>query len=214
MNSSTDIINTNIYQPPPKPVIIAICGKSASGKDTLAHWLLSMLKVIKIPANMIVSDTTRPPRIYEENGLDYNFLSETEFHNKINYDKYLEYSYFNGWFYGTDYDTIDINSVNIGIFNIDGISSIAAHQDKYEILCIYLKCDLYNRIKRSIRREGKIKKEYFRRAFADNKDFKHINHILKRFPNLFIFNSNKILASEMVDHIIWRLKVKNLCHFI
>ena len=93
-----------------------------------------MLKVIKIPANMIVSDTTRPPRIYEENGLDYNFLSETEFHNKINYDKYLEYSYFNGWFYGTDYDTIDINSVNIGIFNIDGISSIAAHQDKYEML--------------------------------------------------------------------------------
>lgn len=211
---SSDVIHTDIYQPPPKPIIVAICGKSASGKDTLAHWLYSMLKAIKIPVNIIVSDTTRPPRIYEANGVDYNFLTETEFHNKINYEKYLEYSSFNGWFYGTDPENIDYNAVNIGIFNIDGISNIAAHQDKYEILCVYLKCSFYNRIKRSIEREGKFKIEYIRRAFADNQDFKDIFNILKRFPNYFIFNSIKTPTSEMVDHIIWRLKIKNLYRFI
>ena len=209
-----DIIHTNILQPPPKPVIIAICGKSASGKDTLAKWLMSMLKAIKIPVNIIVSDTTRPPRIYEEDGVDYNFLTETEFHNKINYNEYLEYSSFNGWFYGTDPKSIDYNAVNIGIFNIDGISSIAAYQNEYEIICVYLECNIYHRIKRSIEREGTFKREYIRRALADNKDFKNIYNILRRFPNFFIFNSVKIPTSEMVDHIIWRLKIKNLCHFI
>ena len=70
-----------------RPVIIAICGKSATGKDTLAAWLLSMLKVINVPTNIIVSDTTRPPRFKEENGVDYYFLTENKFNNKINSNK-------------------------------------------------------------------------------------------------------------------------------
>lgn len=211
---ASDVIYSDILKPPPKPIIIAICGKSASGKDTLARWLLSMLKAIKIPSNMIVSDTTRPPRLCEKNGVNYNFLTDIEFHNKINYEEYLEYSSFNGWFYGTSRDAIDYNSVNIGIFNVDGISSLATYQNEYEIFCIYLKCNLYNRIKRSIEREGRFKKEYIRRALTDSVDFKYIKNILKRFPNCFVFDSNEISTPEMVDRIIWRLKVKNLCHFI
>lgn len=34
---TNDVIHTNILKSPPKPIIIAICGKSASGKDTLIH---------------------------------------------------------------------------------------------------------------------------------------------------------------------------------
>ena len=193
-----------------RPVIIAICGKSATGKDTLVSWLVSMLKTINIPVHIIVSDTTRPPRIREKDGVHYHFLTDNEFHNKINLNEYLEYSNFNGWFYGTAHDEIDIESVNVGIFNIDGISSLAAHADEFEIVCIYLKCSLYQRIKRSIEREGKFKLEYLRRAHADYYDFKHINNILIRFPNKFVYNSYKIPTSRMVDTIIWRLKIKNL----
>ena len=69
-------------------------------------------------------------------------MTETEFHNKINYEKYLEYSSFNGWFYGTSSESIDYNAVNIGIFNIDGISNIAAYQNEYEIICVYLECNI------------------------------------------------------------------------
>ena len=206
--------NISVNQKVLKPVIIAICGKSASGKDTLARWLVSMLKAIGMSVNIIVNDTTRPPRIYEENGTDYNFLTETEFHNNINYNKYLEYSCFNNWFYGTDKEAIDPDSINVGIFNINGISNLAMHQNEYEILCVYLKCNLYSRIKRSIEREGCFKKEYIRRIFTDNSDFKDIKQILRRFSNYFIFDSNKTSAPKMIDYIIWRLKVKNLCHFI
>ena len=40
-----------------RPVIIAVCGKSATGKDTLANWLSSMLKINNIPVNIIISDS-------------------------------------------------------------------------------------------------------------------------------------------------------------
>jgi guanylate kinase len=193
-----------------RPVIIAICGKSATGKDTLAAWLLSMLKAINIPANIIVSDTTRPPRLSEEDGINYNFISDTEFHNRINLEQYLEYSNFNGWFYGTNKNAIQQNSVNIGIFNVDGISSIAAHATDFEIVCIYLKCSLYRRLKRSIDREGKFKLEYLRRAKSDHFDFKNIQHILQRFPDRFVWNSYTTPITTIVDHVTWRLKMKNL----
>ena len=202
-----------MQKPLMKPLIIAICGKSATGKDTTARWLSAALEDAHIPTNIIVSDTTRPPRYYEEDGVDYNFLTETVFHNKINYEQYLEYSFFNGWFYGTDHNTIDYSSVNIGIFNIDGISSLAVHQDKYDIYCIYLKCNAYERIRRSTEREGKFRLEYIRRAIADNHDFKGINNILKRFSYHGIFDSSNTSIHEIIDIIIWQLKIKRLIYF-
>ena len=196
-----------------RPVIIAICGKSATGKDTFANWLLSMLKVNNIPANMIISDTTRPSRVFEKDGIDYNFLTENEFHSKINNEDYLEYSHFNNWFYGTDKQSIVSDSINIGIFNIDGMSSLANYQADFEIICVYLKCGLIQRLIRSYNRERKFKIEYVRRAHADHCDFKNIKDILKRFPNQFIFDSQQIPVVSMVDHIIWRLKMKNLLRY-
>lgn len=192
-----------------KPIIIAICGKSATGKDTLAKWLRSMLRVIGIPANTLVSDTTRPPRTCEKNGIDYVFLTEEDFHNKINERKYLEYTSFNGWYYGTSFDTILNDCVNIGVFNVSGISSLTSYLDNYHIICIYLKCNLYQRIKRSIYREHKLKIEYFRRAYTDFLDFKNIESLLQCFPDNFIFNTQKISTVLIIDQIIWRLKIKN-----
>lgn len=198
------------FNQPKKPVIIAICGKSASGKNTLANWLLSMLKINNIPANIIINDTTRPPRIFEEDGVDYYFLTESEFHQKIINEDYLEYSSFNKWFYGTDKRAIIPNSINIGIFNTDGLSSLANYQNNFEIICVYLKCRLIQRLIRSYHREQKMKTEYVRRAYMDYCNFKNIKDILKRFPNQYIFDSQKISTVSMVDHIIWRLKMKNL----
>ena len=192
-----------------RPVIIAICGKSATGKDTLASWLLSMLKVSNIPVNMVISDTTRPPRIFEKDGVDYNFLTESEFHYKINNGDYLEYSHFNNWFYGTDRQSIILNSINIGVFNIDGMSSLANCQADFEVICVYLKCGLIQRLIRSYNRERKFKIEYIRRAHTDHYDFKNVKDMLKCFPNQFIFDSQQVPIVSMVDHIIWRLKIKN-----
>ena len=65
-----------------KPIIVAICGPAASGKDTLARELFTYMKMENIPAHLLISDTTRPMRSKEENGIDYFFRDEKEFIHK------------------------------------------------------------------------------------------------------------------------------------
>ena len=56
--------------------ILALFGKSASGKDSIQKWIVSNYPQL---TNKIVSCTTRPPRSGEQDGVDYFFLSNEEF---------------------------------------------------------------------------------------------------------------------------------------
>ena len=148
-----------------KPVIIAICGASASGKDTLLKALAPILG-----ATIIVSDTTRPMRIKEQQGVDYNFIEQSTFMNNLRNNQYLEWTYFRNWYYGTHKNSV-CGKVNIGVFNLEGIISLYPHKDEYMILPIYLKTSPLTRIKRYIKRDGKFSWECVRRFFADIKQF-------------------------------------------
>ena len=99
--------------------IIAIMGEAGTGKDTL------MQEVLKVhPFHEIVSCTTRPSREGEVDGVNYHFLSESEFAEKVlNFDM-LEATEFNGWFYGTDITALSPNKVNIGVFNPAGVEAL------------------------------------------------------------------------------------------
>ena len=56
-------------------ILIPIIGKSASGKDTALKQLYKEFKK-DYDVSVIVSDTTRPPRDGERNGIDYNFITK------------------------------------------------------------------------------------------------------------------------------------------
>lgn len=58
--------------------VIALFGPSGSGKDTIAKILAKQNNV-----HEIVSCTTRPMRDYEQDGVDYYFLSNEEFGKKV-----------------------------------------------------------------------------------------------------------------------------------
>ena len=63
-----------------KKQVVAICGKSGSGKDTI---MKEILKRYPNSFKPIVSYTTRPRREYETEGIDYHFISKQEMANKI-----------------------------------------------------------------------------------------------------------------------------------
>ena len=65
--------------------IIAICGKSASGKDTLLRMIMNNTAL-----HEIVSCTTRPPREGEVNGKNYHHIIDPE--TLMPGDKYLSVS--------------------------------------------------------------------------------------------------------------------------
>ena len=166
-----------------KPTIVAICGKSATGKDTLAKLLYNDLTRQGIAANLIISDTTREPRDNEKNGKDYNFLDKVSFLTKAINKEYLEYTKFRGWYYGTPKSAIQESAINIGVFNVQGLRSLLNYISDYKILVVYLETDLKTRLKRSYEREHKWKLEFFRRAWVDRRDFEGIQDLLWKFKN-------------------------------
>lgn len=180
-----------------KPVIYAIAGPSASGKDTLARFLSERLSY-----HLIVSWTSRSPRAKEENGEDYWFASREEFESAKSRGAFIEWSEFNGWFYGTPHSAIQ-EGVNVGVFNLDGLSSLAKHQDEYEFVPVFMKAPLLERLRRSVRRDGPSL-EIVRRAFADTKDFEQdrVLDIRRKFRNRPLYIDYKYSGLQYTDSLL------------
>ena len=53
----------------------------------------------------------------EKDGINYYFLSEQEFYNRIVKGDFLETSRFNNWNYGTCRSSLSTELPNIGVFN-------------------------------------------------------------------------------------------------
>ena len=78
--------------------LISIVSPSGGGKTTVVNELISQLpKTVRF-----VTSTTRPMRPGEVDGVDYHFLTRSEFVFKIVNGELLEYIEFAGNYYGTD----------------------------------------------------------------------------------------------------------------
>ena len=146
--------------------VIAIVGKSATGKTTLQQAISSRYKV-----NEIVTTTTRPMREGEVDGKDYHFVNVDQFAKKVYNFEMLEATEFNGWFYGTERKALSKRRANIGVFNLEGVSAMA-EDNKIDLKVIYLDVDDKTRLIRALNREENVDvAEVCRRYFADEKDF-------------------------------------------
>lgn len=161
--------------------IVALFGKSGAGKDTIQKYLVKHL----VNSKGIVSYTTRPKRDYEKDGVDYNFISEYDFMGNIESHKMLEYAEFRKWYYGTCIEGLEIDKINIGVFNLDGINTLLK-DDRVTILPIFIDAPAKVRIERSLQREENPDcVEICRRFLADEKDFnKKMNFISLKYDNI------------------------------
>ncbi len=79
--------------------IIIISGPSGTGKGTVIKHLMQNPQ---LNLSFSISATNRPPRTNEKNGIDYYFLSNEDFAQKINDDAFIEYvEVYKNRFYGT-----------------------------------------------------------------------------------------------------------------
>ena len=83
-------------------IIIVISYPSGAGKTSACHKLIERDKSIALS----ISDTTRSPRDNEIDGVDYNFINEDEFKNRIKTKSYVEHANVFGNFYGSQYKNI------------------------------------------------------------------------------------------------------------
>ncbi|HMU96939.1 MAG TPA: guanylate kinase, partial [Elusimicrobiota bacterium] len=60
-------------------LLLVVSAPSGAGKSTLCQALVQR----RPDLTLSVSCTTRPPRPTEKNGVDYHFLSETDFEKRV-----------------------------------------------------------------------------------------------------------------------------------
>lgn len=144
--------------------VFAVVGKSGAGKD------YCMRRIAKENDwHIIVPSTTRPKREYEQEGVDYHFLTDKEFAAA----RFMETATFNGWHYGTRYEDLDPGRTNIGVFNPTGLKQLATHDD-IELTVCYVKASDKTRLLRQLNREEDPNvAEIIRRYGTDEFDFRH-----------------------------------------
>lgn len=87
---------------PTRGLLLVMTGASGVGKGTLREKWLDGQDVF-----YSTSWTTREPRIHEQNGREYIFVSEAEFAAKAKVGGFLEYAQFVGNYYGTPIEPIE-----------------------------------------------------------------------------------------------------------
>lgn len=147
--------------------ILALYGKGGAGKDTILNWIVSNYSYM----HEIISCTTRPPRSYEKEGINYFFLNKEEFFNKVDNNEMLESTAFNGWYYGTPVSSLNKNAINIGVFNPTGVTELL-EDERLDVLPIEIIANDKIRINRMLERDKSVNcKEVCRRFIVDEDDF-------------------------------------------
>lgn len=147
--------------------IIAIMGEAGSGKDSLMQEILKL----KPEFHEIISCTTRPMREGEAEGVNYYYYTPEQFGDRVLHDEMLECTVFNDWFYGTSYDSVRSDCINIGVFNPTGVESLLARPD-VDVKVVRVVAEDKTRLIRQLNREEwPDVREIVRRFNADWMDF-------------------------------------------
>lgn len=151
--------------------IIAIMGEAGTGKDTLMQRVLTADPTL----HEIISCTTRPKREGEYEGVNYFYYTPEQFGQKVLNDEMLECTSFNGWFYGTSYESVRSDCINIGVFNPTGVDSILTRPD-VDAMVFYVRTGDKTRLLRQLNRENNPDvNEIIRRFKTDTIDFSDLD---------------------------------------
>ena len=160
--------------------LIVLSGPSGAGKGSICKEILKNNNNIWLS----VSCTSRNPRGSEKNTIDYYFLSNDEFEEKINNGEFLEYAKYNDNYYGTLKENIE-NKLNDGIDVILEIEVQGALQinDKIkDAIFIFIMPPSMQELKkrltlRNTENEEKIIKR-FKRAYKEINEISTYNYVV------------------------------------
>ena len=172
--------------------VVALFGKCAAGKDTIQNWLIANSPNIK----KIVSCTTRAPRDYEVDGVDYHFLTTLEFTQKVLDGLMLEAVSFRDNFYGAAIDELDENKINIAVFELNGIHALL-DDPRIDVMCIYIDVDDKIRLLRALNREEHPDcLKLCERFIEEDKTFSEFDF------DYYIFNNNRQMNEPSFSEVL------------
>ena len=178
--------------------LFLILGKSASGKTTILNDLLTKLDI-----PVLLSNTTRPPRHGEIDGIDYNFVDMHTFDEDYKHENVLEYDVFRidslkqTWVYYTKKsDLLLPQTSQIKVVSPTGLSQLMSNKQlRDNIVSIFIDCPDRLRKKRYLTRS--ISPDSMNDRFArDEKAFQHL------FTDYIIINDENMSINEASNQLI------------
>lgn len=138
--------------------MVILVGESASGKSTIEKELAN-----KYHFNKIVTYTTRPPREGEVDGVDYHFITKSQFRRLKLQGFFCETATYNGWYYGTAKK--DCKDDSIIVATPHGLRQLKNNTDLH-IISFYINVPRRDRLIKILQRGDDIEEAY-RRSLSD-----------------------------------------------
>lgn len=150
--------------------LIVFSAPSGSGKTTLVRYLLAQ----DIPFGFSISATSRLPRGAEQDGVDYYFLTEAAFHEKIAQNAFLEYEeVYSGTFYGTlrtEVERLWASAKHV-LFDIDVVGGLNIKQQfPEECLALFVQPPSLEELEKRLRGRGTDSEETIQQRLAKAKE--------------------------------------------
>lgn len=178
--------------------LFVLVGKSACGKSTILHEVLSKLDI-----PVLISQTTRPPRNGEIDGKEYKFVDMHTFDSDYKNEDVLEYDCYRidsikqTWiYYSKKSDLLLPNTSQITILSPTGLAQLMSNKElKNNIVSIYIDSPDKLRQKRYLTRA--ISPDNMNDRFSrDEKNFQHL------FTDYIIINNENTSIHEASNQLI------------
>ncbi|GGL77734.1 guanylate kinase [Wenxinia marina] len=155
-------------------LLIILSSPSGAGKSTLARSLRDWDPTIRFS----VSATTRAPRVGEQDGREYYFVTEEEFRRMVKDGEMLEHARVFGNYYGSPHEPVE-KSISIGqdvLFDIDwqGADQIARSSLRDNVLSIFILPPSIRELRRRLIQRGQDSDDVIETRMA--KSWDEISH--------------------------------------
>lgn len=147
-----------------KGLLVIISGPAGSGKGTIVKRVRELA-----PFDFSVSATTRKPRVGEEEGVHYYFVTKEEFEKKIADGEMLEYAQYVGNYYGTPKKPVEkalAEGKNI-ILDIEVKGALQVKEKMPEAVMIYVLPPDYETLLARIRGRGTETEEIIQKRMTE-----------------------------------------------
>ena len=182
-----------------KGLLIILSGPSGVGKGTVRQELF---KDETLNLAYSISMTTRKPRPNEKEGVDYFFVSEKEFEDKIEKGELLEYAKFVGNYYGTplkEVNRLRDEGKNV-LLEIEVQGAIQVQEKCPDAVSIFIIPPSMEELERRIRGRSTEPEEIIQQRLAKaSNEMKMVSQY-----KYIVCNDDPKLAAELIKTIILR----------
>ncbi len=186
-------------------MVLILCGKSGSGKDTIAREIVK-----SDDFNMIVSTTSRPMREGEQFGREYYFIPKDDFEVLIKKGEFIEHRAYDTlvggqpdtWYYGTEkFRKSKEGEFKVAIKDLEGAKAIKEYCEKIgePVRAVLVTCPDNIRTERAKMRGSFDETEWNRRLAADEKDFSEDK--VRSVIDYELVNDGKWLPGGLAAHL-------------